>query len=176
MKQKKQLLLLAGILCLVLLFYLWIPSLNGRLEEKAAEAESYQVTEVSEDSISEISFTNDDASYAFAKNEEGWYYKQDTELVISQTQIEELLAAVCHIEAGTRIESVEAVSQYGLDEPLHRITVLTEGEELTIRIGAYNDITGEYYLCVDGEETVYLVSSSVVTPFSKTLETMTESS
>lgn len=55
---------------------------------------------------------------------------------------------------------------YGLDSPSKTITItLSDGSQKTIKIGAYNEILGFYYLLVEGDKHLYLVDSTIYDTF-----------
>ena len=54
------------------------------------------------------------------------------------------------------------------------ILLLENGTSVILHIGESNSITGDYYLQVSGDDTVYTVSSSLVSTFEKTPEDFVE--
>ena len=69
-----------------------------------------------------------------------------------------------------KIEDVEDMSQYGLDAPSVNLTLQWDNNMYTVKLGDYNSIIGGYYLNVNDENTVYVVSSSVYYALDKSLE------
>ena len=68
----------------------------------------------------------------------------------------------------TVVEAPEDLSQYGLEEPFRTITaVLSDGTQVVIYAGNKSDLLSEYYIKVEGDDNVYLVSSNIVTDFDK---------
>ena len=66
------------------------------------------------------------------------------------------------------MEAPEDLSQYGLEEPFRTITaVLSDGTQVVIYAGNKSDLLSEYYIKVEGDDNVYLVSSTIVTDFDK---------
>ena len=108
--------------------------------------------------------------------EEGtWYNAEDRSASIQQSMVENLLTYITHITSETAIEEPVDLSQYGLDEPSMTITATLEnGTSVILHIGESNSITGDYYLQVSGDDTVYTVSSSLVSTFEKTPEDFVE--
>lgn len=171
-KQKKQILIMGAALILLLAAYFILPKLIKEPEKE--EGESYAVTVLDSSLATRLSFTNDGMELSFVKEGEIWYEETDKELSIVQSSIENMVEKAGSITSSTKIDGVTDFAQYGLDEPLHTVKLTIDGKEYVIHIGDCNDITGEYYLGMDGETTVYTVSASYVTPFSTTLEALIE--
>ena len=72
------------------------------------------------------------------------------------------------VAAPAVVEAPEDLSQYGLEEPFRTITaVLSDGTQVVIYAGNKSDLLSEYYIKVEGDDNVYLVSSNIVTDFDK---------
>ena len=162
---------LAVVLVVLVAAYFLLPKV---VKDEEEETESYVVTAMTGDTVTQISFTNEGTEYTFEKEDDIWYSTKDRTLSISQKTIDNLVDKAGNITSTTKIEGVTEFSQYGLDNPLHEIKLTANGTEHTIVMGDYNDITGEYYLYLKGESTVYTVASTVVTPFATTLEELVE--
>ena len=84
--------------------------------------------------------------------------------------MELFLSDACSITASMKIEDVEDMAQYGLDDPSVNLTLQWDNNMYTVRLGDYNSIIGGYYLNINDENTVYVVSSSVYYALDKSLE------
>ena len=71
-------------------------------------------------------------------------------------------------------ENAGELSEYGFDKPGNIITFTTAEGTKTLTIGMENPVTGQYYVKIDGEDTLYLVSGSFPSVFSKSLEELKE--
>ena len=68
------------------------------------------------------------------------------------------------------LENVDDLTEYGLDSPSNSVTVTTDDGTTKFNIGDENTSTNQYYIAKDDEDsTVYVVSSSTVTPFMNSL-------
>lgn len=170
-KQKIQVIVLAVVLVVLVAAFFFLPKVIKGEED---ETESYIVTAIDSSAVTGISFTNDGAEYSFVKENDVWYAADDKELPISQGIVNNLADIVGNIVSSTKIDHVTDFSQYGLDNPLHEVNFTADGTEYTVLMGDYNDITGSYYLSLQGENTVYMVPGTVVTPFASTLEEFIE--
>ena len=170
-KQKMQMIVLAVVFVVLVAAYFILPKV---VKEEDEETERYVVTAMSGDAVTQFSFTNEGTEYSFVKEDGVWYAAEDKTLSIAQETIENLVDKAGNITSATKIDGVTDFSQYGLDAPIHEVKLTANGTEHTVVMGNYNDITGEYYLYIKGETTVYTVESTVVTPFATTLEAMIE--
>lgn len=170
-KQKTQMIILVVVLVALVAAYFILPKV---VKDEEETTESYAVTTMESDAVTQISFTNEGTEYTFVKEDGVWYATDNRELSISQATVDNLVSKAGNVVSTTKIENVTDFSQYGLDNPLHEVKLTANGTEHMVVIGDYNDITGEYYLYLKGETTVYTVESTVVTPFATTLEEMIE--
>ncbi len=132
--------------------------------------------------IKEVSFMIDKNEVAFEKKDDIWKKKDEEEFPVNQTTLDEAVSFLTDIESDRVLEEAENLEQYGLDEPSNTIKITvkdseTEGDseeseesETTLRIGDLNESSNQYYVS-KGEDrnTVYLVDSGVIEPFSKSL-------
>mgnify|MGYP002424649232 CR=1 FL=1 len=105
------------------------------------------------------------------KNAQEWIYDNDSSLDMDEDKVTELIQTVAPLNSENRIEEVENLEMYGLAEPALTILV-SDGEEVcTMMIGDLNEMTGTYYLCLEGKESViYDVNPQIVSAFGTTLE------
>lgn len=171
-KQQKQMLILGVVLLLLLVAYFLLPQVVK--EPKEEQKESYAVTVLDASLVTELSFTNEGEEHSFVKEGDMWYAKEDKSLPIIQDSLENLVEKAGNITASTKIDDVTDFAQYGLENPQHVVSLKVNDKEYVIQMGDYNDITGEYYLRMQGESTVYMVESTVVTSFNTTLSELTE--
>lgn len=171
-KQQKQLILLGTALVLLLAAYFILPRVIKEPEEE--QGESYAVTVLDASLATKLSFTNEGTEYVFVKDGDNWCAEEDMTLPMNQTTLENMVEKAGSITATAKIDEVTDFAQYGLENPQHTVKLTVNGKEYVIHMGDYNDITGEYYLRMDKETTVYTVASGVVTPFATTLEALVE--
>ena len=81
---------------------------------------------------------------------------------------------VAGLTADNTITGVTDFAQYGLDEPFKTITFETASESYTFNVGDYNDMASVYYICEPDSDTVYTVSSIMVTQFNFDVEDIAE--
>ncbi len=175
-RQKKQFIVIMILLVVCAAAYIGLRVYNDRQdkkEEAEAEAAKITVTDLKSDDITAFSYIYQDQTLSFAKEDGTWYYEGDKSVSIDQDQISAMLSAVTAIEATDSVKDYDSLSDYGLDEPVNVITLTTADGTTTLNIGDENTMLSDYYLTKEGDDTVYLVESSVKTTFDKSVEDLT---
>ena len=125
------------------------------------------VTDVSSGEVKALSATGAH-TLNFVKEDDTWYNADDREMNLDQTEISALINNIDHITTDTVVETPENLAEYGLDNPAGTITaVLENGSSVILHVGNKNDITGDYYVRLEGNSQVYAVSSYIVTAFDR---------
>ena len=103
------------------------------------------------------------------KTDDAWTESSLPDETIKESTVNTLLNEIANITTTeTVVEAPEDLSQYGLEEPFRTITaVLSDGTQVVIYAGNKSDLLSEYYINVEGDDNVYLVSSNIVTDFDK---------
>ena len=89
-----------------------------------------------------------------------WVSGDDESCPIDTEAAEELAKAAVSIRASMAIPGVTDFAQYGLDEPVLTVIAATEDTAMTYQVGN-KSITGEYYLRLEGDDTVYLENGAL---------------
>lgn len=160
--------------------YAGVKTYVSHQEQKESEEESEESTSVftaSADDIKSLDFMVDDTETAFEKNDDSWVKKDDTDFPVNQSTLDSAASSITSIESDRVLEDVDDLAEYGLDSPANTIKIVTKSEDedgedttTTLYVGDENSSTSQYYVRKDDDEkTVYLVDSSCVEPFTKTL-------
>ena len=158
-KQKKLLVMLAALVLVSAVTVVVV-----RREETKEKIKNTPATILERSDISAVSWTYEENSYAFQKNDDTWVYPEDTAFPVDQEKMEELLAQFEDLGAAFTIEDVEDYGQYGLEKPSCTIT-LTQGEETrTLELGDYSKMDAQRYASL-GDGNVYLLSHDPVEDF-----------
>ena len=172
MKGKKLILVLV-LLVLCLAAYFGIRQMD--LDESGSEEqETIYISQTEGDSITVFSFVSGGETLSFTKDGETWTYDGDGTVDLNQTSITSMVSMLEEITADSRLDEPEALSEYGLDAPSNTISFTGADGTKTLLIGNENEAAGGYYAMLDGESTVYLISSSLPDKFSCTLDTLEE--
>ena len=160
--------------------YAGVKTYVSHQEQKESEAESEENTSVftaSADDIKSLAFMVDDTETTFEKKDDSWVKKDDTDFPVNQSTLDSAASSVTSVESDRVLEDVDDLAEYGLDSPANIIKIVTKSEDedgddttATLYVGDENSSTSQYYVRKDDDEkTVYLVDSSCVEPFTKTL-------
>ena len=160
--------------------YAGVKTYVSHQEQKESEAESEENTSVftaSADDIKSLDFMVDDTETTFEKKDDSWVKKDDTDFPVNQSTLDSAASSVTSVESDRVLEDVDDLAEYGLDSPANTIKIVTKSEDedgddttTTLYVGDENSSTSQYYVRKDdAEKTVYLVDSSCVEPFTKTL-------
>ena len=160
--------------------YAGVKTYVSHQEQKESEAESEENTSVftaSADDIKSLDFMVDDTETTFEKKDDSWVKKDDTDFPVNQSTLDSVASSVTSVESDRVLEDVDNLAEYGLDSPANIIKIVTKSEDedgddttATLYVGDENSSTSQYYVRKDDDEkTVYLVDSSCVEPFTKTL-------
>ncbi|MED7661901.1 DUF4340 domain-containing protein [Blautia wexlerae] len=119
----------------------------------------------------------DDTETTFEKDDDSWVKKDETDFPVNQTTLDSAASAIASVDSDRVLEDVDDLSEYGLDSPSNTIKIVTKSDEedgdditTTLYVGDENSSTSQYYVRKDDDEkTVYLIDSSCVEPFTKSL-------
>lgn len=168
MKRKKKMILLMGLLAVLLIGY----GLLDRMGSTTVVSE----TEVSlplwqeDKAVSALSWTRDGEAFSFTRGESVWMKADDDAFPVNQTAIDNLAKKISELTAVRELTDVTRPEDYGLADPAFTVTVKDEdGNETVYAMGDQTPFEDGYYLSVSGSESIYVISSSLETAFSKTL-------
>ena len=139
-------------------------------ESSSEEGSKTEVYSVKTDDIKSLEFIIDKKDTVFEKKDDSWVKKDETAFPVNQTMLDSAASALEKVEADRVLENVDDLTEYGLDSPSNSVTVTTDDGTTKFNIGDENTSTNQYYIAKDDEDsTVYVVSSSTVTPFMNSL-------
>ena len=173
-KKNKGILILLAVLILLVAVYFGLRTWNAQQEEKAQEeqeAATVHVTDTSAEDIVSLKFNVGNGDLEFGKEDDQWYYTPDKDFPLQQSYPEDMAETVGSITAGRELTDGDSIDAYGLDEPAYTIEY-TDADGNTTEL-LFGDMTGDdYYVMLNGNDTVYTVNSSVIDPFNYTLDDM----
>lgn len=160
--------------------YVGVKTYVAHQEQKESEEDSEESTTVftaSTDNIKSLDFMVDDTETTFEKDDDSWVKKDETDFPVNQTTLDSAASAIASVDSDRVLEDVDDLSEYGLDSPSNTIKIVTKSDEedgdditTTLYVGDENSSTSQYYVRKDDDEkTVYLIDSSCVEPFTKSL-------
>ena len=98
----------------------------SRYEEKKEQIKNSGevILEIPTDSVTALSWTNESGKFSFTKDET-WVYDDDNAFPVDEEKINDLLEQFTSFAAAFAIDDVEDYAQYGLDEPICTIHILS---------------------------------------------------
>ena len=175
-KKNKGILILLAVLILLVAVYFGLRTWNAQQEEKAQEeqeAATVHVTDTSAEDIVSLKFNVGNGDLEFGKEDDQWYYTPDKDFPLQQSYPEDMAETVGSITADRELTDGDSIDAYGLDEPAYTIEY-TDADGNTAEL-LFGDMTGDdYYVMLNGNDTVYTVNSSVIDPFNYTLDDMAQ--
>lgn len=161
MSRSKKLLLLLGVLAVVCVATFCV-SLYQEHKEQIKTSDQI-ILEIPEDSVTALSWTYEDQSLAFHKDDV-WYYDEDETFPVDEDAISALLEGFQSFGVSFIIEEVEDYGQYGLDDPVCTIQLTTEDASYEIQLGDFSTMDSQRYVSI-GDGNVYLVQEDPLDAF-----------
>lgn len=169
-KQKNQLIILGILLVVIIAAYLGMKFYNKNHSEDETDVTTYPITQADKAAVTEFTFTNENGTFSFQKEEDTWYYTEDRAFQVDTVSLEDMIISAVSMTSEDKMDNVTDLSQYGLDKPVMNVSFKTESETVTIHIGDYNSTISKYYAYVEGTNTVYTIDSTIQSTFTKTPE------
>ncbi|MEY8355684.1 DUF4340 domain-containing protein [Lachnospiraceae bacterium 54-53] len=142
-----------------------------KAEQKEKEAKVY-MTDLPE--VSAVSYDYDGKELSFTKTDGTWKYEEDELFPVKQAKLDSLASSVSKLEALRKLEGGDSFSAYGLENPVRKISVASkDGTKTEILLGNTTG-DGDYYAMIQGEDTPYLISSSLYTETDSGLDDLME--
>lgn len=141
----------------------WSDKKKSEEEKEAEEAAKIYLSQM--ENVDKLSVTNPTGSFSFTYNEEEetWSYDKDEHFPVKQSEVTSITSDLEDLTAVRKFDEPDELSVYGLDEPAYEITAsYGDSESVTMKIGNSSTASGDYYLILDGDSSVYTVSSSFV--------------
>lgn len=175
--QKKQLIILLGILAVCVVGYFAAGAYADRKEAADAEAgteytavsfESSEVVQLEiNGSAGTLLLAYDSGSWSFLNDisaemaqADGLSESETAEYEVNATTANTILGYLEEITSEYEITPEEELSAYGLEDPSMTVAVTMEdGTVLRLVFGDCNEMLGEYYFYVDDADTLYTMSS-----------------
>lgn len=164
MKRKTKLLALCAVLVVLAAVYAAASTLTAQPEEDTAVA----LAQLDAGDLTALEWTRDGETLSLTRGDEGWTLDSDAAFPLDQSAADAMAEALSGLTASQVFDAPDSLEDYGLEEPALTVTgELEDGSSCTFALGAQNELTGEYYLLRNGDESqVYLVDSTLSSAFS----------
>ncbi len=144
----------------------------NRYEEKKEQIRNSGdvILEVDAESVTALSWTNEDGTYSFTKSDT-WLYDNDENFPVDESKINDMLSQFATFTATFTIEAVDDYSQYGLDEPVCTISITIGETSHTIELGDFSKMDEQRYISI-GDGNAYLVEHDPLEEYDAVLRDM----
>ena len=144
----------------------------SRYEEKKEQIKNSGETilEIPTDSVTALSWTNEEGTWSFTKDET-WTYDGDAAFPVDEEKINDLLDQFQSFGAAFTIEEVTDFGQYGLDKPVCTISITAGENSCTVQLGNFSKMDEERYISI-GDGNAYLAVHDPLEEFDAVLRDM----
>lgn len=163
-KKKKQLILLVVVLCVCILAIVGYYVGRNAKDKNDAQAQAEETIYLG--SLSDcvyVDFSGQDGNaYACTYNSDSglWQLDADPDFQVDASYMDTVMGKVVGLTAYRRLDMVDDLSLYGLDNPTAALTVRdSQGNNLTLSFGDFNN--GKYYVLAEGYDNIFTVGSTV---------------
>ena len=146
MNRAKKLGILSGVLIIACIAALVALHTDEKQEEIKTNGET--VLSIEPAKVTALSWTQDGTTLSFHRDDV-WQYDDDTEFPVSDSAMDTLLEQFHAFGAAFTIENADDLSQYGLDDPTCTITLTTDDQTYTVKLGDYSTMwTSATAMCI----------------------------
>lgn len=136
-------------------------------QPEATEKPSVPVLSYAPEEVLQIDIQRKDENLSFVRGEKTWHVKNKPDIEILAVRVESLCVSAATLSADSLIAGdAMDLQTYGLKTPQAKV-VLTfmNGKTQTILLGDPSPTNNGYYVCLDGERAVYLLSAGTANQF-----------
>ena len=165
-KKTKTMLIMVLVLVVLVVAYVLLLVHNKKASQAEEDgSDSYVVTDFDADSITSITYTYDEVTTQFLKENDIWVNADDSTMALDQDKVASLITEVNNISSEDQITDVEDMSQYGLDPAVVTVCMKSGDASYTLLFGDYNDTIYRNYVALEGENMVYTTTSAKCNAF-----------
>ena len=159
---------LLGILLVVCAAAFAVSRYEGKKEQIKNSGEV--ILEIPTENVTSVSWTNESGTFSFSKDEK-WIYDDDNAFPADEDKINDLLEQFESFAAAFTIDDVEDFSQYGLDDPVCKISITAGDESYNIELGDFSKMDEQRYISI-GDGKVYLATHDPLDEYDAVLRDM----
>lgn len=171
MKKKNPLVILLCVLAGLGLLYGSLATIKANNERAKADAEAERLAVLSFEGAGEIRYNYGAGDLTFKRTDEGgWVCGEHASWPIDQNALDTLAYDLGALKAVRVLDEHGGAAEYGLDEPEYTIHITdAQGGSHTLMMSAAEDVNGNRYAAVEGDERVFTISSSLADALAKDL-------
>lgn len=172
-RSAKTLILLVALLVCVGGYYL----LNQTSETATVTEESgtFDLTIHLAEELTSLAWSRDGVDYHFTKADDTWANANNAAFPVDQTAVQALADDLADLTATRKLEDVQDLSAYGLEEPAFTVTATwSDGSSTVFAMGDATPFADGYYLTIGQGNVAYTIASSLSTMFSDDLNDLAQ--
>ena len=105
-----------------------------------------------------IEVTDESGSFALVSDKGSWYLEGNEEVPINGLRVTAVRSVSKYFAPGRIMtDQQENLTAFGLKDPATTVKLISSEGEMTYLVGDYNYVTREYYVALEGSNTVYLI-------------------
>ena len=154
---------LAILLALLVLAAAALAILTAVNKKAAASSESTSaitLTSYSADAVQAILYDYNGETVSLQNTSGTWALADDPSYHLNQTLVQSMVTALTDLTALRTIPDSSDLSAFGLSEPVQTVTATVNGKSITVSFGDTNSVTGDVYLQMQGDSSVYTVDAA----------------
>lgn len=155
MERTKRLYALAAVLVVICVITFCVSSCEKEKEEIKTSGEV--ILELDSAKVNSVSWNYGGQDFSIHKSDESWIYDSDEDFSVDTEAVEQMLSVFESFSAAFVIENPQDLSQYGLANPEHEISIATDEESYSIAVGDISSMDQQRYVSI-GDGNVYLVT------------------
>ena len=167
MTQKRKIGLLIIVFVALICIYMWVRAWNQ--SEQAQANTMIRITDTEGDKIKKIALNIENGELNFEKENGVWYDALDHDIPINQSIMNEIADTVGSISANRKLKNADEAKDYGLDVPIYTIEYTDDNDDV-ISVYFGNNTGDNIYATLEGEKSIYTVSSQVIEDLNYTEE------
>ncbi|MCI8513178.1 MAG: DUF4340 domain-containing protein [Lachnospiraceae bacterium] len=177
-KKKRTLFLLFGLIFVLGAVYLAVDRQQAvrEDEERKTQEGDLKLYKTRMGKVNRIRIENEYYDMVLTKDEEDvWRREGREDFEVSSRRMTSILSSLMNITASNRVsETVEDPAEYGLTDPIARVTVESEDGDISFTVGGRAPTIDTFYLTIEGDPALYTIDSSYYYNFHRTEAQMRE--
>jgi len=167
------------VLCLVLigaLGGLYVLSRSNQEDPVPTESANTQISLLNKtkNDVTQLTITREDDEVTYNRAEDGKWSMSDVDAPVENAMVTDITNNICTLYALEIVDdAVEDLAGYGLAPAVATLRVtFADGSTETVRLGARTAARDFYYMMVEGDSSLYLISNTSGARFNRTREDM----
>ncbi len=171
MKKKKTRTLLCGVGALVVLVTALLIVLRlPKTQEEKYEEGNFTILSLKSEKIVEFTIENEKNQQPVTftyQSDSGWSYTADKDFKMNQNLVKSAMNVLSKLSSSRKLSDIgDRLDKYGLQKPQVRLSLTdSDNNHQVLLLGNPNEVTGGYYMMVEGDDCAYMVDGDFASAF-----------